>query len=123
MYKVSNRRTTQQFRPHRGRQGYWLSPTFEKRAPDVMAKMGEVVPGQSRGTCNGCDYVKRSSSSLMRPLRVSRPVSRAGVRGLEGLKDEAQDADRALRGIKDDVDVDLGLEAGTVEKLRARLLA
>lgn len=49
----------------------------------------------------------------------------AGARALDDLKDEALGADIALRAMPNDVDVDVdvGLRQGTVQKLRSRLIA
>ena len=46
----------------------------------------------------------------------------AGSNALEGLKDEAQDANRSLRAIPNDVNVDVGLNKATLALLRADLL-
>ena len=37
------RPTTMQFRPHRGRQGYWLWPTLEKDREQMMLRWSEAV--------------------------------------------------------------------------------
>jgi len=35
--------TTQQFRPHKGRDGYWLYPQLREDAPRMLEQWGEVV--------------------------------------------------------------------------------
>lgn len=37
------RKTTQQFRPHRGREGYWLWPTLEKDKEKMLIRWSEAV--------------------------------------------------------------------------------
>lgn len=36
-------RTTQQFRPHTGREGYWLFPTLRDDMDDIMATYGAAI--------------------------------------------------------------------------------
>lgn len=40
---IIRRRTTMQFRGHRGRRGYWMIPTMEREFPNTVRKMDEIV--------------------------------------------------------------------------------
>jgi len=39
------RPTTQQFRPHKGTQGYWFWPTLRQDAPDMLNEWGGALDG------------------------------------------------------------------------------
>lgn len=40
---IVTRHTTRQFRPHRGRQGYWFHPTLRKKLPEATAVIWGIV--------------------------------------------------------------------------------
>ena len=49
------RATTMQFRPHRGKEGYWFHPMLRRQLPEVSAKIYRVVISEVLGDLVGRD--------------------------------------------------------------------